>query len=163
MILLKNDEVIIDFLTWPPTDFSAWSCGCSEAISSWNHCYIFCKFLVNPNEQTFPTIYCRYRNIVNFSHTSWIQKYTQKCHSNQWGENRQIPPLTLRGCGPQSNTPISRSTPLTTPNGIPIQHHRQMISVRSYRHWQRDSGYASRLGFNSASNITRPIYTQKLH
>ena len=35
MILLKNDEVI-DFLTWPPTDFSALKC------SSWK-CYLIFK------------------------------------------------------------------------------------------------------------------------
>ena len=45
----------------------------------------------------------------------------QKCHSNQWDEKTLNHPFFQWGCGPPSNAPIPRSTPLTIPNGIQIQ------------------------------------------
>jgi len=46
------------------------------------------NYLQKANEQTFPTIYCPYRNIINFSCTSRIYKIHCKRHSKQRGEKK---------------------------------------------------------------------------
>jgi len=66
----------------------------------------------------FPTTYCLYGNIVNFSYTSRIQKYTQKAIQTNGSENNRYLPFPM---WTPSNTPISRPIPLTYPNGIRIQ------------------------------------------
>ena len=70
------------------------------------------------NEQTFPTVYCPYINIVNFPHTSRIHFCFQNTPFKPMGRKA---PETLGARELPSNTPIPRSTPLTTPNGIQMQ------------------------------------------
>jgi len=71
-----------------------WRHPCSRRLLGfvWYNCYIFVHFsstptstlnqTISPESQktTFPTIYCPYGNIFNFSRTSRMQS----SHSNQW-------------------------------------------------------------------------------
>jgi len=84
----------------------------------------FCKYLINPN----------FRNPVNRCFQWWqllsIRKYCQLFSGVEYkttlknatqtigDEKRLIPPLSLRGCGLPSNTPVPWPTPLTIPNSI---------------------------------------------
>jgi len=95
-------------------------------------CYIFVHFSKPSlrwlyrqiaNKTTFPTISYPYRNIVNFSQTSWIHFSSHSAHSNEWGANAeksQKQPLSLRR-GPPSNTSVPGPTPLAShPNDSSI-------------------------------------------
>ena len=85
-------------------------------ISSWNHCYIFCKFLLTPisisklihlrkaTEQSFPAIYWPNGNLIRI-------RICQRCNgkptlSDRHQETQNLPFL-LGLCGLSSNTPVA--------------------------------------------------------
>jgi len=74
-------------------------------------------FLRKANEQTFPTMYCPYGNIVNFPRTSRIHFYLKIRHLNQWEQTSQKTALPLWARGPPSNTSI-----LDSPTHHPKRH-----------------------------------------
>jgi len=80
-------------------------------------------FVLKANEQTFSTIYCPYRNIVNFSRTSRIHSYLKIRHSDRWGRKTPKTTLPVGARRPyQIHPSIDRpGYPITIPNGIQIQ------------------------------------------
>jgi len=92
----------------------------------------FCKFLVNPNFDLEPDYF--FRKLMNRSfqwctvRMEYCQLFTHKSNRFlfknviQTSENKNPKTFPFLGaCGPPSNTPIPRLTPLTTPNSIWIQ------------------------------------------